>query len=445
MIFSIGEEGKEIDVRTGSENIYFDIVVYDENYKVNTIHVYSKDNRDGVKSLAESFIKRYAKGGALKHGDFDYESFVDYIHSFYGKDGIYASDFGSGASDAEIKSAVDSYLADVKPENFGGGDSLDRERVRDIMLKARGTYANGGDIKTFDPLSDAYYHFRIGSEIKFIDTYDFKMGNVAEGVITSKRQMNNANAFKVKVTKGGGEYTNRNVGKEIFVPFENVVIEGSKTPIYSNGGSLKNSNMNNIEIQISKIDEALGNKNISNGSKTIFEGTRKKLVAQLEAEKVAMREADRASKKAAKIEVERAKAESEQAKKEAEHVKRIAELKAKQLAHGKHLKHTTKKPVKRKVKKVAKKKVSAPVRKKVVKKGKFHGLPKKVKKFNKGRSADDLRRDKNRDALPKGKRIARKGWMNQYGASKGKGVYYENRAGHADISKKHALGEGGNV
>lgn len=59
--------------------------------------------------------------------------FRDYVHSFYGKDGIY--DLGCGIP--EIEDAIVEYmnrlLVDVKYITWGGGDSLDRERVRSIL------------------------------------------------------------------------------------------------------------------------------------------------------------------------------------------------------------------------------------------------------------------------------------------------------------------------
>lgn len=59
------------------------------------------------------------------------KSFRDYVHSFYGKDGIY--DLGCGIPD--IEKAILEYAVkcmDV-PQHWGGGDSVDRERVRYIL------------------------------------------------------------------------------------------------------------------------------------------------------------------------------------------------------------------------------------------------------------------------------------------------------------------------
>ena len=57
--------------------------------------------------------------------------FRDYVHSFYGKDGIY--DLGCGVPD--IENAIMKYVASCLEvaERWGGGDSIDRERVRAIL------------------------------------------------------------------------------------------------------------------------------------------------------------------------------------------------------------------------------------------------------------------------------------------------------------------------
>ena len=59
------------------------------------------------------------------------KEFRDYVHSFYGKGGIY--DLGCGIPDIEkaILQYVVRCLAEL--EYWGGGDSLDRERVRYIL------------------------------------------------------------------------------------------------------------------------------------------------------------------------------------------------------------------------------------------------------------------------------------------------------------------------
>ena len=64
--------------------------------------------------------------------------FVDYVHQFYGKDGIYAEEFfpPNGATPAEIVLAV-TLMQRLPIKSHFSGDSMDREIVRDIIAQAR--------------------------------------------------------------------------------------------------------------------------------------------------------------------------------------------------------------------------------------------------------------------------------------------------------------------
>ena len=61
------------------------------------------------------------------------KTFVKYVLDFYGKGGIY--DFG--ANEEEVLKALNTRLEKHNDIGFGG-DSLDRELVRDIILENRG-------------------------------------------------------------------------------------------------------------------------------------------------------------------------------------------------------------------------------------------------------------------------------------------------------------------
>ena len=71
--------------------------------------------------------------------------FVEYVHTFYNPDtGV---DPIKGATVEAITKAVKTYIANVyqpvegwQLDTWGGGDSVDRERVRDIIIQ------NGGEI-----------------------------------------------------------------------------------------------------------------------------------------------------------------------------------------------------------------------------------------------------------------------------------------------------------
>ena len=73
------------------------------------------------------------------------ESFTDYVKSFYGSGSNslnYLDEYG-GCTDQEIDRAISEYMFTLlnEPQNnytWGSGDSVDRERVRDIIIKNKG-------------------------------------------------------------------------------------------------------------------------------------------------------------------------------------------------------------------------------------------------------------------------------------------------------------------
>ena len=83
--------------------------------------------------------------------------FVDYVYSFYGApDALYPM----GATKADIIGATYDYLNAVTTLNnehftWGDGDSLDRERVRDFLVRNYGycTDFDGGSLWIFDGTS----------------------------------------------------------------------------------------------------------------------------------------------------------------------------------------------------------------------------------------------------------------------------------------------------
>lgn len=84
----------------------------------------------------------------------DIASFKTYITEFYGPNGIYEHFFKPlGATEQEIDEAIAKYIASLNNDTtWGGGDSTDRERVREIMLQARGltpNFKDGGGVEGF--------------------------------------------------------------------------------------------------------------------------------------------------------------------------------------------------------------------------------------------------------------------------------------------------------
>ena len=65
--------------------------------------------------------------------------FVEYVHTFYNPEtGVFPI---KGATVEAITKAVKTYIRGIHQEiTWGGGDSVDRERVRDIILQ------NGGEV-----------------------------------------------------------------------------------------------------------------------------------------------------------------------------------------------------------------------------------------------------------------------------------------------------------
>ncbi len=64
-------------------------------------------------------------------------TFRGYVKSFYGAGGVY----DMGATDQQIAEATTLYVGDLLRRDditWGGGDSLDRERVRDILINQFG-------------------------------------------------------------------------------------------------------------------------------------------------------------------------------------------------------------------------------------------------------------------------------------------------------------------
>lgn len=112
----------------------------------------SRQSEETTKEIKE-FLEKYNLGFDENPTSGDYQDineFVDYVNDFYGKEGIYADQFkNNGFTKEEIKVAVSKYISDIDKrddDNFtwGGGDSVDRERVRQY-LQPNGLKFNDGD------------------------------------------------------------------------------------------------------------------------------------------------------------------------------------------------------------------------------------------------------------------------------------------------------------
>lgn len=75
----------------------------------------------------------------------DKADFLEYINEFYGKKGIYADDLNGGFSKPELTKAINTYLKQLdSTPTWGYGDSVDRERVRQILQPSYKMFDEGG-------------------------------------------------------------------------------------------------------------------------------------------------------------------------------------------------------------------------------------------------------------------------------------------------------------
>ena len=92
--------------------------------------------------------------GKSKYDINQLDSFVDYVFSFYGADDAL---YQMNVTKDDITLATEDYLqaiSDLDNDRFtwGDGDSLDRERVRDMLVRNYGypTDFNGGSLWALD-------------------------------------------------------------------------------------------------------------------------------------------------------------------------------------------------------------------------------------------------------------------------------------------------------
>lgn len=95
---------------------------------------------------------KFATGGGVEYVSVsqkiskkDKDEFLEYLNEFYGKKGLYADDLKGGFSKAELRKAMNTYLQKLgSAPTWGYGDSVDRERVRQILQPSYKMYAEGG-------------------------------------------------------------------------------------------------------------------------------------------------------------------------------------------------------------------------------------------------------------------------------------------------------------
>ena len=127
------EEGKVIaKVKSNGEVTYLD-----DRAKTDSL---AQEVINDVKKRKKEDGGEMAKGGKIPSSEV--ADFKKYVKSFYGKDETWSEFFPPvGVSNEEVNHAVKQYIdyCKTKDDQWGGGDSFDREIVRDIMLYNRGT------------------------------------------------------------------------------------------------------------------------------------------------------------------------------------------------------------------------------------------------------------------------------------------------------------------
>jgi hypothetical protein len=125
-----------------------------EGYTDEELQIFNGDNKETLKNwnrkdaiedainsvLDEDDGGEMAKGGKIPSDEV--AEFKNYVKDYYGEGGIFSEFFPPvGVSSKEVNLAVNQYIdyCKTKDDQWGGGDTFDREIVRDIMLYNRGT------------------------------------------------------------------------------------------------------------------------------------------------------------------------------------------------------------------------------------------------------------------------------------------------------------------
>jgi hypothetical protein len=90
-------------------------------------------------------MKKMSINGTVIKGT-SLNKFKNYVNGFYGNRGIYSKDFERPFTKEIIEKAIICYIEKMKekgfyndpeykhPQTWGDGDSIDRERIRDIVI-----------------------------------------------------------------------------------------------------------------------------------------------------------------------------------------------------------------------------------------------------------------------------------------------------------------------
>jgi hypothetical protein len=150
---TIAEKKDSVSLKKGALDYYIKYLktgkwgIYHKNKKIEEANSESEAYKklDSIKSKKKAPAPKKRSSIAEKKASVkkpekptpaELKNFYDYALSFYGNKGIYGAEFfGTPATLKEVKEATKIYLNSLtKEKTWGQGDSLDRERVRDIII-----------------------------------------------------------------------------------------------------------------------------------------------------------------------------------------------------------------------------------------------------------------------------------------------------------------------
>lgn len=170
-------------------------------------------NRYLKNGFFEKVDGKFAKGGFFKNpvtsseylSKEEVERFEDYVYEVYEEYGF---------TKEQVKAAVKKYLSHLEPSaqkafTYGGGDSLDRERVYEYLLNPKlkqiknPTFAKGGTTKTKFKVGDkvvGQFRYEYGEGLLPVSIYDY--ADRVKGVISNVRKINTTTMYSIKFDNG---------------------------------------------------------------------------------------------------------------------------------------------------------------------------------------------------------------------------------------------------
>lgn len=149
---SVGDVGKQFRVVRGSENLYLDITVYDDDNKAFVVSIFTKENHKGLKEIQGDLIQKFKNGGLIQgekvlylHRPFkgsggEDESYIEYIiKDTNGKFTL--------VNEAFQKHFDEGYSTKEELMEFHGIQEESLEDVSDKVFKLGGLIANKEDFE----------------------------------------------------------------------------------------------------------------------------------------------------------------------------------------------------------------------------------------------------------------------------------------------------------